>query len=163
MHWILMEQTKFIYDFIGRYFIEWLSQLDFTKTDKKLELDTSALYITFNYTNTLEQIYNINPKNIYHIHGSLNLVENMLDWVIPGFKTIEDAEVVEQPQVDEINNDTVRKQIQFGSTSNDAQKIKLELQNRFNHDEFFSISIEPAIEHIIGFCDAASKNLEKNY
>lgn len=157
------EQTKFIYDFTGRYFIEWLNQIDFTNTNKKLDLDNSALYITFNYTNTLEKIYNISPKNIYHIHGSLNLVENMLDWVIPRFSTIEDAEVAEQPQFDEINNDTVRSQIQFGSIINDAETIKLEMKNKYGEDDFYSVSIEPAIEHIIGFCDAASKILEKNY
>lgn len=159
----LEEQTKFIYDFTGKYFIEWLNQIDFNNTNKKLNLDNSSLYLTFNYTSTLEKLYNISPNNIYHIHGSLDSVENMLDWVIPSFKTIEDAEVAEQPQVDEINNDICREQIQFGSISNDAQKIKLELQKRFSYYDFFSVSIEPAIEHIIGFCDAASKNIKKNY
>ena len=156
------EQTKFIYDFTGRFFLEWLSQIDFS-TNNKLALDNSDLYITFNYTNTLERIYSINPNNIFHIHGSLDLVENMLDWVIPSFSTIEDAEVAVQPRVNEINNNTIRKQLQFGSIVNDAETIKLELKNRYGRDDFYSVSIEPAIDHIIGFCDAASKNLEINY
>ncbi len=34
------------------------------------DLDLSAHYLTFNYTMTLEQMYDIAPSNIYHIHCS---------------------------------------------------------------------------------------------
>lgn len=34
-------------------------------------LDTDGYYITFNYTHTLEDIYNISRKNILHIHGEV--------------------------------------------------------------------------------------------
>ena len=93
-----------------------------------MTLDKSALYITFNYTNTLERIYNIDNDNIFHIHGNLDLVDyrNILAWVIPSFSTIEEAEVAEQVQVNENNNDTVRKHVQFGSIGNNAETIKLE-------------------------------------
>ena len=130
-----------------------------------MTLDKSALYITFNYTNTLERVYNIDNDNIFHIHGNLDLVDYriILDWVIPSFSTIEEAEVAEQVKVNEINNDTVGKHIQFGSIGNNAETIKLELEDKYGHDDFYSVSIEPAIDRIIGFCDAALKNLEKNY
>ncbi len=36
-----------------------------------LPLTTSDFYITFNYTNTLEEVYKISSKNILHIHGTL--------------------------------------------------------------------------------------------
>jgi hypothetical protein len=34
-----------------------------------LPIDTSACFLTFNYTNTLERIYKINHNNILHLHG----------------------------------------------------------------------------------------------
>lgn len=161
----LEEQTKFIYDFTGRYFLEWLTQIDFSNTNNILSLDKSALYITFNYTNTLEEIYKIDPDNIFHIHGSLDLVDsrNILDWFVPRFSTIEEAEVEKNVQVDEINNDTIREQIQFGSIGNNIKAIKTELEDKYGQDDFYSVSIEPAISHLISFCNATSKNLDENY
>lgn len=41
------------------------------KPDNDLNLSNSALYLTFNYTDTLERLYNISPDNILHIHGSV--------------------------------------------------------------------------------------------
>lgn len=43
--------------------------------DKVLLLDTSARFLCFNYTNTLERIYNISPDRICYIHGKLNSSE----------------------------------------------------------------------------------------
>lgn len=34
--------------------------------------DRNSLFLTFNYTRTLENIYHIQPENICHIHGMLN-------------------------------------------------------------------------------------------
>jgi len=42
---------------------------------KELQLDTSARFLCFNYTNTLERIYNISPDRICYIHGKLNSSE----------------------------------------------------------------------------------------
>lgn len=35
------------------------------------KLDTNALYMTFNYTHTLERLYNIPKQHILHIHGEV--------------------------------------------------------------------------------------------
>ena len=37
----------------------------------KVEVDISSLFLTFNYTNTLEKLYNVDPKNIIYIHNSV--------------------------------------------------------------------------------------------
>ncbi|MDH5935631.1 bacteriophage abortive infection AbiH family protein [Vibrio splendidus] len=42
---------------------------------KILQLDTSARFLCFNYTNTLERIYNIPSDRICYIHGKLNSSE----------------------------------------------------------------------------------------
>lgn len=39
---------------------------------KKLSLNKNAIYLTFNYTDSLEQYYDIDPENILHIHGKAN-------------------------------------------------------------------------------------------
>lgn len=41
------------------------------KPDNDLHLSNSALYLTFNYTDTLERLYTISPDNVLHIHGSV--------------------------------------------------------------------------------------------
>ncbi len=38
----------------------------------KLDMDKEALFINFNYTDTLSRIYDINLENILHIHGSVS-------------------------------------------------------------------------------------------
>lgn len=43
----LEEQTKFIFDFTGRYFLEWLANIDFSDPKDEIHLNGSDLYITF--------------------------------------------------------------------------------------------------------------------
>ena len=43
-------------------------------SDLKLSLDNRALYLSFNYTDTLEQYYRIPEKNINYIHGKAQMV-----------------------------------------------------------------------------------------
>lgn len=52
-------------------FEEWISSLEISQTKKKYNLSRSALYITFNYTDVLEKIYNIPLLNILHIHNKV--------------------------------------------------------------------------------------------
>lgn len=35
------------------------------------DIETEGLFLTFNYTNTLETVYNIQPEQILHIHGCI--------------------------------------------------------------------------------------------
>lgn len=44
-------------------------------TERKTSLPENALYLTFNYTDTLEVLYGIAPKNVLHIHGRISLGE----------------------------------------------------------------------------------------
>ena len=46
--------------------------------NKKLPLDKDALYLTFNYTDTLERYYGIPEKNILYIHGKAKIDETVL-------------------------------------------------------------------------------------
>lgn len=59
------------------YLREWLSTVDLCCTKKYL-LNSESLYLTFNYTNTLENIYSISSKNICHIHGNFSKKEKLV-------------------------------------------------------------------------------------
>lgn len=57
---------------ISDYFDKWIHSVQVAKEiDSELAqwLDPYGLYLSFNYTATLEELYNINPQNILHIHG----------------------------------------------------------------------------------------------
>lgn len=159
-------QTRFIYKFTGEYLYEWLSSIDFTKCIPDLQLETNALYVTFNYTDTLERIYKIPSEQILHIHGRLVNVNpnNFLSdtFYIPAF-SIQEAEVTEPIPLYPLNNDNVHKEIQFGSTNNDSEKIKKALEHQYGNDDFYGASIELGVNKIVGYCDASSKNLKQNY
>lgn len=52
-------------------FCGWLSQISLNGLEQKaIPLEKDAYYLTFNYTRTLERIYNLPKQNILHIHGT---------------------------------------------------------------------------------------------
>lgn len=67
---IELECDKLLED-IRSGFEEWIESLETSQTRKKYELDRSAQYITFNYTDVLEQVYRIPASNILHIHNKV--------------------------------------------------------------------------------------------
>lgn len=65
------EQFQFIQELQG-YLLKWVKQIRLNKAIvKKNELlnNSTDLFLTFNYTPTLERVYKIDPSNICHIHG----------------------------------------------------------------------------------------------
>lgn len=65
-------QIKNLFNNLPFFFNEWLNSLELdVQPDCNLNLDSNAMFFTFNYTLLLEKIYNINPHNIWHIHNSL--------------------------------------------------------------------------------------------
>jgi hypothetical protein len=56
-------------DNIRSGFEDWIKSLEISQVLPKYELDKSAHFITFNYTEILEKVYNIRCANILHIHN----------------------------------------------------------------------------------------------
>ncbi len=77
-HW-LDEQYSFLYK-LPVYLRCWVETIDINKKPI-FNIDCNALYLTFNYTATLEKIYGIDEDNITHIHG---YVENDNEELIIG-------------------------------------------------------------------------------
>lgn len=80
----------------------WLSQISFDGLEKKaIPIEKDAYYLTFNYTHTLEKIYDIPTQNILHIHGTYKGHDN--DEIIYGHgghsytidKYIDDSRIAE--------------------------------------------------------------------
>ena len=59
--------------------IRWASQLNSPNPKKKIKMDeTNAYFITFNYTKTLEELYNVPAESILHIHGEIGREDSEL-------------------------------------------------------------------------------------
>jgi ribosomal protein L30 len=57
-------------DGLRRNFTEWVRQMNIEHTKNQLlDIDKNALFLTFNYTSTLEFLYRINRNNITYIHN----------------------------------------------------------------------------------------------
>lgn len=61
--------TRFVSGIAGLPFIKWVQSIDLSKTVAKFHLPTDGYYITFNYTETLERVYDIAGERILHLHG----------------------------------------------------------------------------------------------
>ncbi|MEK4715818.1 bacteriophage abortive infection AbiH family protein [Sporosarcina sp. FSL K6-5500] len=61
---------------IQRLFLEWINTIDITRTKSKIDFSDLVgekdLFLTFNYTETLEEIYNVSSNQICYIHGKQN-------------------------------------------------------------------------------------------
>lgn len=63
-------ETQRLYNGITECFIDWVKSIKIETRTKKVKLVQNAYYITFNYTCTLQDIYEIPESVIWHIHGS---------------------------------------------------------------------------------------------
>ncbi len=68
----LQEDSKYFISELRNEFEAWISEVDISFTGSLLDLSANQLFLTFNYTRTLEDLYNIDPSNILHIHGIVN-------------------------------------------------------------------------------------------
>lgn len=159
--------TRFINDFTGRCFFEWLMKVEHMEAIPDLEFGKESIFINFNYTSTLQRLYNISETAILHIHGSLKNIHggNVL-WhdVLPTTSNIEVAEAL-GPIVegDKWSNDYIREEIQFGATGITAQEVETELSKIYKDDDFYDVSIKPAIDRLVEFVDKSTKFVTDNY
>lgn len=77
---IVVEQNlEKLYLELRECFCEWILQLNPPEKDKMLDLHRKdTCFLTFNYTKTLEELYNIPSSQILHIHGCVGCNENLI-------------------------------------------------------------------------------------
>ena len=63
----LDDQYRFL-NKLSQYLRLWVESID-TKKEAVYKIDKDSVFLTFNYTDTLERVYGIDPDNIKHIYG----------------------------------------------------------------------------------------------
>lgn len=64
-------ESEELIELLQEGFEEWIQSLNVSSTNKSYSLNTSAYFLTFNYTEVLESVYDIPPSNILHIHNKV--------------------------------------------------------------------------------------------
>ncbi|UMQ41574.1 bacteriophage abortive infection AbiH family protein [Chryseobacterium sp. Y16C] len=77
----LEQETDILISSIREAFEDWLTDLSLESTTRKLYIEEDSLFITFNYTLTLEEVYQITREKVLHIHGD---VENDQGFLVFG-------------------------------------------------------------------------------
>lgn len=62
---------------LRKSFYEWISQVKI-RGKTIFDFKDNAIFLNFNYTKTLEKIYNIKVHDIHHIHGSVSSKESII-------------------------------------------------------------------------------------
>jgi len=63
------EMAASLVDLIREEFSQWIHAIDFGCALPCFELNIGAMYLSFNYTSTLESVYGIPSNNIKYLHG----------------------------------------------------------------------------------------------
>lgn len=74
----LTEQANELVATVKDYFQKWISNIDISTATRKLNLLENSVFITFNYTSTLETIYGIETDKILHIHGRSDTYDDLI-------------------------------------------------------------------------------------
>lgn len=61
-----------LYSNLRDCFHEWIMQLNSPLKSRMIDFEDNSIYINFNYTKTLEEVYNISSNHIWHIHGCID-------------------------------------------------------------------------------------------
>ncbi len=92
--------------FTGYEFYEWLQMVEESLSKikpERLDVDKKDLFITFNYTRTLQKVYLIPEERIFYVHGCVKGVDEELKKTAQGYRDID-------------KNGIVHSNILFGST-----------------------------------------------
>lgn len=139
-------------DFTGEPFYEWLlliSSCDVVKSEKFV-LSPDDYYVTFNYTDTLEKVYEIPDSHILHIHGSIDDV------------VLTEGDFASEEARRRVHDTDVHRVIQFGNPFESGEKVRAELREHYNNNEDWNL-VQSAFVKMARVCDAMSKSIESNY
>lgn len=56
----------------------WVEDMDYAKVQKIFCFEDHDLFITFNYTQTLEKVYHVPSERLFHIHGTINTNKELI-------------------------------------------------------------------------------------
>lgn len=137
-------------------FTEWVATLSLPLSDKKISLDQEdAYFINFNYTDTLQSVYNVSDENVLSIHGN---VTKGTELVLGHNRTYEDIDTELAERYDNLSDDgedyihqSVRGEVvsQISSLRKNTSEIILANKKTFdslkdvNHVFVYGLSFSP--------------------
>ncbi len=168
-----MGLTYFINNFTGRYLYDWLYSIDLNDAIPDLKLAPTDLYITFNYLDSLELLYNIPSERILHIHVALhNIIDLQRDsdeakkeFIKSYQREIGKKEAIAAWEIEAkptYENMIIREQLQFGAVINKENELQ-KLKHWYSADDEYSEYVNPSITVIEEFIDKSTKTLRNNY
>lgn len=69
----LVQEVGEFYSNIQEAFHQWLESVDVSNATQKIEFLPDSFFLSFNYTLLLEEVYQIDPKRILHLHGDISM------------------------------------------------------------------------------------------
>lgn len=161
-------QTSFIFDFTGEQFARWLTTIDTSAASRDVHFSSDPVFITFNYTDTLERVYGFDENHILHIHGCINKIDgsDLLSCDGTGIHQAFIPEDLDVPEVitrrDQFNNNAISPKAQFGNPENNPQKVEKELIAQYEHDDLYGATIEHCVRSAVSCAEAAFKDIPGN-
>lgn len=136
----LKQKTDELIENIRGAFEDWLNQISLESTGKKIDFEEDSIFLNFNYTLTLEEVYKIPNKKIFHIHGD---VKNN-----PGSLIFGHNQELEEKQELDVNGESNR--TMFTDSENTAKypfyAFQKPVDNIINENKGFFESIRSVIE-----------------
>lgn len=74
----LTEQADDLVSSTQSQFREWIDSIDIGAAEPKFRFRFPGSFISFNYTDTLQDIYEISDENIFHIHGNSRRYDELI-------------------------------------------------------------------------------------
>lgn len=160
------DELSFLFSFTGEYFAKWLGNVDYSvaKPDLALGISRKDLYVTFNYTDTLQRIYNIPENRILYIHGKLMDIDPSafgIGDVFPSGTTTGNVEgLIPIVHGDELANDIVHYAIQFGADAKKVAEMYMPARRKYYKPEkpYFSL-----LDRIDDTISATTKDVRSNF
>ena len=149
-----MEIMSKIDYFTGFYFYKWISQIEFFNINSDLSINADDYFISFNYTDTLEQFYNVPQDHILHIHGEAKKIK--LNEICIEHKTANGDRGYD------IRSSIIRKEIQFGSVKNNWKNIEKEIV-KYDNREKVNILYDQLYENMSCFFKSSYKDPQSNF
>ena len=111
----VIEEFGKIKDSLRNDFQNWLSMAyENCFKNKKIQFpNEDSIFLTFNYTKTLEDIYEIDAKRIYHIHGVIDDEDSMVVGHGLGEDELNNMLKSQEPRIDEVWNKKLNRMIRL--------------------------------------------------
>lgn len=127
------------YNEIRNAFQQWVATLAMGDENKKIELITDdSVFLTFNYTDTLETLYGIDEENILHIHGRAGTDDELVLGHGISEEEIEEILEKEYPVDEEEGDDFVTQRAKGAAISGVYSQRKKVDEVIKKHEEWFA-------------------------